>query len=151
MWLGFDMRWHDKGFTDTIWLVVAVGGSRTVPLEVRWCYSGWHGGSLVVRVLQTPMWCGAKDPWTNRCRCPTWISYSILSLRVLECPLFLWYRHRFLQSTFSRLDVFLGGGISSALRASSRILPLSVVKGVYLENRLPRLSLRLPSRLADRP
>jgi len=40
MWLGFDVWWHDKGFADTVWLVAAVGGSRTVPLEVRWCYSG---------------------------------------------------------------------------------------------------------------
>ena len=41
--------------------------------------------------------------------------------------------------------------INSALRASSRILPLSVVRRVYLENRLPRLSLLLSPRLVNWP
>ena len=34
----------------------------------------------------------------------------------------------------------LGGGISSALRASCNIFPLSVLRGVYCDNRGPRLS-----------
>ena len=49
------------------------------------------------------------------------------------------------------LATFLGGGISSTLSASSKILPLSTVKGVYFENRLPRLSLRLSLLWPDRP
>ena len=69
----------------------------------------------------------------------------------MECPLFLWYRHCFLRSAFSGLDALLSGGISLALRASSRILPLSAIRGVYLENWLPELSLLLSPRLADRP
>jgi len=46
---------------------------------------------------------------------------------------------------------FLGGGINSTLSASSKILPFSIVKGVYFENRLPRLSLRLSPRWLDGP
>jgi len=86
-------------------------------------------------------------PWKNQHRCPTWISSSILSFSVwhssVECPLIWWYQHRFPRSTFSGLTAFLEGEITSALRASSIILSLSTVKGVYFENRLPRLSLLL--------
>ena len=65
-----------------------------------------------------------------------------------------WYQHCFLRSTLLGFATFLGGGINSALSASPRILPLFAVRGVYLENRLPRspwLSLRLSPRWPVRP
>ena len=62
-------------------------------------------------------------------------------------PLFLWYRHLRVQSALLGLAAFLGGGISSALRASSKIIPLSALKGVYLMNQWPWLSLLLSLRL----
>ena len=94
---------------------------------------------------------------TNRRKCPTWMSSSILSFKSwhssVECPLFWWYQHYFLRLALFGLATFVGGGINSALSASSKILPLSVVRGVYLENQIGRslLSLRLSPRWPDRP
>ena len=55
----------------------------------------------------------------------------------------LWYRHLRVQSAGWGLVTLLGGGIRLKLKASSRILPMSALKGVYLVNRYPRLSLCL--------
>jgi len=75
------------------------------------------------------------------------MSSSISSFKAwhssVECPLFWWYRHCFLQSALFGLTTFLWGGINLALSDSSRILPLSAFTGVYLENWFPRSRLSL--------
>ena len=40
------------------------------------------------------------------------------------CPLFLWDWHLRVRSVFSGLEALLGGGISSTLKASSKIFPM---------------------------
>ena len=62
----------------------------------------------------------------------------ILQGLTLLGPVFWWYRHCFVRSALFGLATFLGGGINAALRVSSRIFPLSVVKSVYLENWIGR-------------
>ena len=48
----------------------------------------------------------------------------------LVCQLFLRYRHLRVRSTLSGLATFLDGGINSTFIASSKIFPLSAIKGV---------------------
>jgi len=72
--------------------------------------------------------------WTKRRRWPAWMSSSILSFSAQQssvvCPKLRWYRHCLVRSALCGVGVLLGAFKRSALRASSKTLDLSAVKGV---------------------
>ena len=84
--------------------------------------------------MSTSFFPSSRLVWTKRRRWLAWMSSSILSFSAQQssvvCPKLRWYRQCLVWSALYGVGVLLGAFRRSALRASSKTLDLSAVKGV---------------------